>query len=213
MQATCNASRRVPFRVSPLLLLTPPLLLLLLLVVVSHCFTSSALDVAEPTHDDNIMFQWRLMPFAGGPPPRALAATCGGSFWCFVSLSSSSPSSSSSLSLLVHRIFFDERATTSNELGSPIPLPYDPDDFSGIVVYGRTSDPIHYNMVFDDLWVLNPQDDHPDGRTWTLVPVSPMSPVPAARCLAAVAVNPSDGVMYMYGGFNGTNWFAGLRYM
>eukprot|EP01102_Stenamoeba_stenopodia_P006351 TRINITY_DN1743_c0_g1_i3.p1 TRINITY_DN1743_c0_g1~~TRINITY_DN1743_c0_g1_i3.p1 ORF type:complete len:303 (+),score=42.70 TRINITY_DN1743_c0_g1_i3:234-1142(+) len=62
-------------------------------------------------------------------------------------------------------------------------------------------------MVFDDLWVLNPQDNHYDGRAWTLLPIKANSRSPPGRCLSAVAVEAS-GVLYLYGGFNGSHWFS-----
>eukprot|EP01102_Stenamoeba_stenopodia_P008572 TRINITY_DN2476_c0_g1_i1.p1 TRINITY_DN2476_c0_g1~~TRINITY_DN2476_c0_g1_i1.p1 ORF type:complete len:389 (-),score=63.84 TRINITY_DN2476_c0_g1_i1:110-1276(-) len=102
------------------------------------------------------------------------------------------------------------RVFPSFNTGAPVPPPWNPDDRYGLVVFGGAGDPDTWAPVYNDLWILNSQDNHADGRAWTLVDIDPSSPVPEARCLGAVAVEPSSGVMYLFGGFNGTTWFNDL---
>lgn len=75
------------------------------------------------------------------------------------------------------------RAFAASTTGSPVPPPYAPSERTGIVIFGGTTDPETYSFNFNDVWVLNPADDHHDGRTWTEVPITPGSTKPDPRCL------------------------------
>jgi len=103
------------------------------------------------------------------------------------------------------RVFAASNAGAGLSGGAPVPPPWDPISRTGLVVFGGAGDPETLSPVFNDLWILNPQDGHPDGRAWTQIETPGQMPEP--RCLAAVAVEPETGVMYLFGGFNGTNWF------
>eukprot|EP01102_Stenamoeba_stenopodia_P006541 TRINITY_DN1803_c0_g1_i1.p1 TRINITY_DN1803_c0_g1~~TRINITY_DN1803_c0_g1_i1.p1 ORF type:complete len:429 (-),score=86.31 TRINITY_DN1803_c0_g1_i1:191-1477(-) len=91
--------------------------------------------------------------------------------------------------------------------GAPVPPPYNPKDNSGISVFGGTTNPTTYETCFNDLWVLNAQDNSTDGRAWTQIPISSSSPMPEPRALSATAID-NTGTLYLFGGFNGTDWFS-----
>eukprot|EP01102_Stenamoeba_stenopodia_P009469 TRINITY_DN2794_c0_g1_i1.p1 TRINITY_DN2794_c0_g1~~TRINITY_DN2794_c0_g1_i1.p1 ORF type:complete len:209 (-),score=29.87 TRINITY_DN2794_c0_g1_i1:716-1342(-) len=100
------------------------------------------------------------------------------------------------------------RVFAASTSGGILPPPFDPTDRSGFIIFGGTTDPTTFEPTFNDLWVLNPEDNHNDGRTWTEITIAPGSHMPQPRCLSAIAV--SGNTLYMFGGFNGTNWFDEL---
>jgi len=75
------------------------------------------------------------------------------------------------------------RVFAASTTGSPLPPPYAPTARTGFVVFGGTTDPVAFTPNFNDVWVLNPADDHHDGRTWTEVPITSGSQRPQPRCL------------------------------
>lgn len=79
------------------------------------------------------------------------------------------------------------RAFAASTTGSPVPPPYAPSARTGIVIFGGTTDPETYSFNFNDAWVLNPADDHQDGRTWTQVPITAGSEMPQPRCLRFIS--------------------------
>eukprot|EP01102_Stenamoeba_stenopodia_P015066 TRINITY_DN5092_c0_g1_i2.p2 TRINITY_DN5092_c0_g1~~TRINITY_DN5092_c0_g1_i2.p2 ORF type:complete len:191 (-),score=30.42 TRINITY_DN5092_c0_g1_i2:828-1400(-) len=100
------------------------------------------------------------------------------------------------------------RVFAASSTGSPLPPPYAPSDRTGIVIFGGSIDPTAYYPNYNDVWVFNPADDHNDGRTWTEVPLNPGSTKPEPRCLSAIAV--AGTTLYMFGGYDGTNWYNDL---
>eukprot|EP01102_Stenamoeba_stenopodia_P001648 TRINITY_DN1148_c0_g1_i6.p1 TRINITY_DN1148_c0_g1~~TRINITY_DN1148_c0_g1_i6.p1 ORF type:complete len:485 (-),score=60.66 TRINITY_DN1148_c0_g1_i6:102-1556(-) len=97
-------------------------------------------------------------------------------------------------------------AASSNN--APLPPPYNPEERTGLVIFGGTNDTSYEGAFFNDVWILNVQDQHNDDRVWTLIEIDHSSDVPAPRCLSAIAVETETMTMYMYGGFNGTDWFS-----
>jgi len=80
------------------------------------------------------------------------------------------------------------RIFAASTSGGILPPPYDPTDRSGFIVFGGTINPVTFEPTFNDLWVLNPEDNHNDGRTWTEITIAPNSPIPAPRCLRSLIV-------------------------
>jgi len=91
-----------------------------------------------------------------------------------------------------------------------VPPPYDPSDQSGIVIFGGTTSSSFNGQYFNDVYVLNAQDGTTDGRAWTLLSLNNPNYAPTPRCLSAVAVDQDTRIMYMFGGFNGVEWFSGM---
>ena len=75
------------------------------------------------------------------------------------------------------------RLFAASTTGGILPPPYSPSDRSGFIVFGGTTNPATFEPTFNDLWVLNPEDDHDDGRTWTEITIAPGAPIPEPRCL------------------------------
>lgn len=99
------------------------------------------------------------------------------------------------------------RVYASSARNAPVPPPYDPSQKNGIVFFGGAGS-IEYSPVFNDVWILNAQDNEDDGRAWTEIPVQGDNQ-PPARCLSSIAIDESQNVLYVFGGFNGTDWFNG----
>eukprot|EP01102_Stenamoeba_stenopodia_P000206 TRINITY_DN10173_c0_g1_i1.p1 TRINITY_DN10173_c0_g1~~TRINITY_DN10173_c0_g1_i1.p1 ORF type:complete len:402 (+),score=74.72 TRINITY_DN10173_c0_g1_i1:63-1208(+) len=99
------------------------------------------------------------------------------------------------------------RVFAASSYNAPVPPPFDPSDRSGIVVFGGTDSPAFNGTFFNDVWILNVLDTEPDHRGWTELSV--YGDVPTARCLSAVAVD-NNMVMYLYGGFDGQNWYQDM---
>eukprot|EP01102_Stenamoeba_stenopodia_P002572 TRINITY_DN1242_c0_g2_i2.p1 TRINITY_DN1242_c0_g2~~TRINITY_DN1242_c0_g2_i2.p1 ORF type:complete len:275 (+),score=46.76 TRINITY_DN1242_c0_g2_i2:43-825(+) len=89
---------------------------------------------------------------------------------------------------------------------APVPPPYPPWSSDGLVIFGGAGSSTTYSPLFNDVWVLNPLDNEEDGRAWTQIPIIPSLPSPQPRCLSAAAVD-SEGVLYIFGGFDGHNWY------
>jgi len=100
------------------------------------------------------------------------------------------------------------RVFAASSGNAPVPPPYPPESRTGLVLFGGTGSSTEYTPLFNDVWVLNGIDFDGDGRAWTQIPIIPSLPTPQPRCLSAAAVDP-DGVLYIFGGFDGHNWYNG----
>jgi len=100
------------------------------------------------------------------------------------------------------------RVFAASSSNAPVPPPYPPDSRTGLVLFGGTGSSTKFTPLFNDVWVLNGIDLEGDGRAWTQIPIIPSLPSPQPRCLSAAAVDPY-GVLYIFGGFDGNNWYNG----